>query len=117
MGSKLKKTQLGRKEQYERKLNNRLSLLSENKIEPSNVKKDPLVKNLRANIEAVDARLKAIAKIEQKTAELAKLKAEKIEKRAAIRKAGEGGKDKEKEKEKEPKKAPVEGKEKKKKKE
>jgi len=119
MASKLKQTQLRRKEQYERKLKNRLAILSEKKIDPARVNKDPLVKNLRANIEATDARLKAIAKIEQRTAELAKIKAEKAEQAAALRKAPEAGKEKEKEKskDKEAKKAPAEGKEKKKKKE
>ena len=87
MASKLKKTQLGRKEQYERRLANRLSLLAERKTEPSRIEKDPLVKNLRANIEATDARLKAIAKIEQRTAELAKIKAEKAESRPKAEKA------------------------------
>jgi colicin import membrane protein len=125
MASKLKKTQLKRKEQYERRLNTRLALLSERKTEPSKIEKDPLVKNLRANIAATDARLKAIAKIEQRTAELAKIKAEKAEaakaeKAAALGKPAEGGKekgkDKGKDKEKEPKKAPAEGKEKKEKK-
>jgi len=124
MASKLKKTQLGRKEQYERRLNTRLALLSERKTEPSKIEKDPLVKNLRANIAATNARLKAIDKIEQRTAELARIKAEKAEaakaeKAAALGKPAEGGKEKgkEKAKEKEPKKAPAEGKEKKKKKE
>ena len=124
MASKLKQTQLRRKEQDERKLKNRLALLSEKKIDSSRIDKDPLVKNLRANIEATDARLKAIAKIEQRTAELAKIKvdkaeAEKMKKAEALQKAPEGGKEKGKgkEKEKEPKKAPAEGKEKKKKKE
>lgn len=133
MASKLKTTQMGRKEQYERRLATRLALLSEKKTEPSMIAKDPLVKNLRANIKATDLRLKAIAKIEQRTAELAKIKAEKVENEAALRKAKvqEGGKDKDKEKDKgkdkgkekgkdkdkEPKKAPAEGKEKKKKKE
>ena len=79
MASKLKTTQLKRKEQYERRLKTRLALLSERKTDPSKINKDPLVKNLRANIEATDARLKAIAKIEQRTAELAKIKAEKAE--------------------------------------
>jgi hypothetical protein len=115
MGSKLKKTHMGRKEQYERRLKNRLSLLSEKKIEPSKIEKDPHVKNLRANIAAANARLKATAQIEQRTAELAKMKTEKMENKAALRKTEEGGKDKNKDKE--PKKAPVEGKEKKKKKE
>jgi len=124
MASKLKKTQLGRKEQYERRLNTRLALLAERKTEPSKIEKDPLVKNLRANIAATNARLKAIDKIEQRTAELAKIKAEKAEaakaeKAAALGKPAEGGKEKGKEKgkDKEPKKAPAEGKEKKKKKE
>jgi len=129
MGSKQKKTQMGRKEYFERKLKERLSFLSEKKAEPSQVDKDPRVKNLRANIRAVDLRLKAIAKIEQRTAELAKAK---LEKAAAALKAKEGGEVKEKEKEKkekgkekgkekkekkekEPKKVPEEGKEQKKK--
>ncbi len=123
MASKLKKTQQKRKEQYERRLATRLALLSDKKTDPSKIEKDPLVKNLRANIAATDARLKAIAKIEQRTAELAKMKAEKAEQKAALRKAELGGKEKEKEKgkekgkEKESKKAPSEGKEKKEKKE
>ena len=119
MASKLKETQLRRKEQYERKLKNRLAILSEKKIDPARADKDPLVKNLRANIDATDARLKAIAKIEQRTAELAKIKADKAEQAAALRKAPEAGKEKEKEKgkDKEAKKVPAEGKEKKKKKE
>lgn len=128
MASKLKTTQLKRKEQYERRLKTRLALLAERKTDPSKINKDPLVKNLRADIEATDARLKAIAKIEQRTAELAKIKAEKAEaakaeKAAAPGKPAEGGKEKGKEKgkdkgkDKETKKAPEEGKEKKKKKE
>lgn len=118
MGSKMKKTQLGRKEQYERELKNRLFLLAEKKIETPRIDKDPLVKSLRAQIEATDARLKAIARIEQRTAELAKIKAEKTDaekmaKAAATGIAAEGGK----EKAKEPKKVPAAAKEKKKKKE
>jgi hypothetical protein len=119
MASKLKATQQKRKEQYERRLAKRLALLSEKKIDPSRINKDPLVKNLRADIEASNARLKAIAKIEERTAELAKRKAEKMEQKAALRKAEIGGKEKEKGKEKgkekETKKAPAEGQEKKKK--
>jgi colicin import membrane protein len=125
MASKLKQTQLRRKEQYERRLNTRMALLAERKNDPSKIDKDPLVKNLRANIEATLLRLKAIAKIEQRTAELAKMKAEKAEaakaaKAPAPEKAKEGGKEKAKGKKKEAKEAkeaPAEGKEKKKKKE
>jgi len=113
MGSKQKKTQMGRKEYFERKLKEHLSLLSEKKSEPSQVDKDPRVKNLRGNIRAVDLRLKAIAKIEQRTAELAKAK---LEKAAAALKVKEGGEVKEKEKEKKEK-GKEKGKEKKEKKE
>ncbi len=120
MSSKLKSTQLRRKEDYERKLKNRMAILAEKKIEPARVEKDPIVKSLRANIEATELRLKAIAKIEQRTAELAKIKAEKAaaEKAAkapAPEKAAEGGKEKKEKKEKA--KAPAEGQEKKEKKE
>ncbi len=124
MASKLKQTQLRRKEQYERKLNNRLALLAERKMEPARMNKDPLVKSLRAQIEATDARLKAIAALEKRAAELAKAKAEKAEAekaaktaKAAPAKAEEGGKEKKEKKGKEAKKAPAEGEEKKEKKE
>ena len=114
MGSKQKKTQLGRKAQYERMLAGRLSVLAEKKMDPARIEKDPLVKNLRANIMATENRLKAIAAIEKRTAELAKIKEEKAA-QAAPAKPAEGGK--EKGKEKEPKKGPAEGQEKKEKKE
>lgn len=123
MASKLKQTQLRRKEQYERKLNNRLALLAERKMEPARMNKDPLVKSLRAQIEATDARLKAIAALEKRAVELAKAKVEKAEAEKAARtakaapaKAEEGGKEKKEKKEKGTK-APAEGQEKKEKKE
>lgn len=120
MGSKQKKTQLGRKEQYERKLKNRLSLLAERKMEPARIDKDPLVRRLRAQVEATGVRLKAIAAIEQRVAELAKIRAEREEaekaaKAAAPAKTGEGGKETKEKKEKAAK-ATAEGKEKKEKK-
>jgi hypothetical protein len=74
--------------------------------ESPKINKDTILKKLRANIEAINARLKTIAGYEEKTAELAKTKAEK----AASQK------DPENSKEKKAKEAPVEGKEKKKKK-
>ena len=117
MASKLKQTQLRRKEQYERKLKNRLALLAERKLEPARVDKDPIAKSLRAQIEATDTRLKAIAAIEKRTADLAKAKADKAAAEKAAKeapaKAPEGGKEK---KEKAAK-APAEGQEKKEKKE
>jgi colicin import membrane protein len=120
MASKLKQTQLRRKEQYERKLTNRLALLAERKMEPARMEKDPIVKSLRAQIAATDARLKAIAAIEKRTSELAKAKADKAAaEKAAVEapaKAEEGGREKKEKKEKGAK-APAEGQEKKEKKE
>ncbi len=122
MASKLKQTQLRRREQYERRLKTRLALLAERGMEPARIDKDPLVRSLRAQIEATDARLKAIAAIERRTAELAKIKAERAEAEKAAKtpapaKAEEGGKEKKEKKEKDAKKAPAEGQEKKEKKE
>jgi hypothetical protein len=108
MGSKHKQAQTGRRESFERKLKDRLALLSKEGIESRQVDRDALVKKLRANINAVNTRLKAIDANEKKTEELAKMK---VEKAAVPRKDPEGIKEK---KEKE---TPVEGKGKKKKKE
>jgi hypothetical protein len=108
MGSKQKQTQTGQKTAFERRLKDRLSLLSEKGIESPKVDKDPFVKKLRANIRAINDRLKAIAANEKRTEELAKIKAEK----AAVPR-----KDPEESKEKKAKEAPVGGKEKKEKKE
>jgi hypothetical protein len=107
MGSKQKQTQTGRKAFFERRLEERLSFLSKKGIESPAISKDTLVKKLRADIRAINARLKAIADNEKRTEALAKMKAEKA---AAPPKDKEGGKGKE------PKEAPAEGKEKKKKK-
>ena len=107
MGSNQKQTQAGQKASFERKLEERLSFLSKKGIESPEINKDTLVKKLRANIRAINARLNAIADKEKKTEALAKMKAEKA---AAPPKDKKGGKGKE------PKEAPAEGKEKKKKK-
>jgi hypothetical protein len=77
MGSKQKQTQVERKSYFERRLKDRLSFLSEKGFESPKIDKDTIVRNLRSNIEAVSARLKAIAGYEKKTEELAKIKAEK----------------------------------------
>jgi hypothetical protein len=137
MGSKHKQSRMEQKASFERKLEDRLSYLSKKGIESPKIGKDIIVKKLRADINAVNTRLKWIADNEKKTEELAKIKAEKT---AAPREDQEGGKDKKskeapavgKEKAAAPKKdqkdqedgkvkkskeAPAEGKEKKKKKE
>ena len=119
MASKLKQTQLQRREQYERRLKTRLALLAERGMEPARIDKDPLVRSLRAQIEATDARLKAIAAIERRTAELAKIKAERAEAEKAAKAPApdEGAREKKEKKEKDAKKASAEGQEKKEKKE
>jgi len=118
MASKLKQTQLRRREQYERRLKSRLALLAERGMEPVRIDKDPLVRSLRAQIEATDARLKAIAAIERRTAELAKIKAERAEaEKAAGAPVPEEGVKEKKEKKGKDAKAPAEGQEKKEKKE
>lgn len=91
MGSKQKQTQTEQKANFERKLEVRFSFLSEKGIEPPGIKKDPVVKKLRARIKEVNARLKTIASYEKRTEELAKMKAEKA---AAPPKDQEGGKGK-----------------------
>lgn len=106
MGSKQKQTHIGRKVQFERKLEDRLSFLLKKGIESPMVNRDTLVKKLQAHIRAINARLEAIAANERKTEELAKIKAEK---EATFAKARESVK------EKKVKEVPAEGKVKKKK--
>jgi hypothetical protein len=110
MGSRKKEAQERQKAYFERRLEERLSFLAKKGVEAPGIDKDALVKKLRANIRAINDRLKAIAGNEKRTEELAKIKAEK----AALpplpkdQQEGKGKKSKE---------APEEGKEKKKKKE
>jgi outer membrane biosynthesis protein TonB len=110
MGSKNKEAQGRQKAYFERRLEERLSFLAKKGIESPGIEKNTLVKKLRANIRAINDRLKAIAGNERRTEELAKIKAEK----AALPPLP---KDKAAGKEKPSKEAPAEGKEKKKKKE
>jgi hypothetical protein len=107
MGSNRKPAQMERKAYFERQLKDRMSFLSEKGIESAKIKKDTILKKLRANIDSLNARLKSIASSEVKTEVLAKTKAEK----AVLKKEPEDRMEK-----KAPE-APVEGKEKKKKKE
>ena len=107
MGLNRKQAEMERKAYFERRLKDRMSFLSKKGIESPQINKDTIFKKLRANIEAINVRLKTIASYEAKTAELAKKKAEKVAPQ----------KDPEDTKEKKAKEAPVEGKEKKKKKE
>lgn len=108
MGSNQKQVQTGQKESFERKLKDRLAFLSEKGVESDKIDKDALVKHLKANIRAMNTRLKAIDALEKKDEELAKMKAE----RAAAPPEDSKGMKKKKAEE-----TPAERKEKKKKKE
>lgn len=77
MGSKQKQTQMGQRAFFERRLENHLSFLSKKGIESHEIDKNTLVKKMRANIGAINARLDAITVNEKKTEELARRKAEK----------------------------------------
>ena len=104
MELKRKQMQIRQKAYFEQRLQNRLSFLSGKGIELPKSDKDPLVKKLKANIRAIDRRLRLIADNEKRTEEMANIKAERA---AAPAKEQEGGKVEK------PKKIPEEGKEKK----
>jgi hypothetical protein len=104
MSLKSKPTQMRQKEYFEHHLQNRLAFLSGKGIEAAKVDKDSLVKKLKASIRAVNNRLRLLAVNEKRTAEMAKIKAERL---AAPRK------EEERAKAEKPKKAPEEGKTKK----
>lgn len=121
MGSKQKETVLGHKDYFEVKLNERRSYLAEKGLDPKMITKDGIVKKIKSKIRETNVKHKAIAAIERKTEELARLKAERL---AAAQKEKEG-KDKKpkgapekgkKSERKAPKESPEKGKEKKKKK-
>ena len=109
MGSRKKEAQERQKKNFERRLEERLSLLSKKGIEAGRIDKDALVKKLRAGVRAVNDRLKAIAANEKRTEDLARIKAEKAAAPPPVKEAERKGKA--------AKEAPPEGKEKKKKKE
>lgn len=104
MSLRKKQIQLRQKAQFEQRLKNRLAFLAGKGIEPPKTDKDPIVKQIGADLRAVNTRLRLMAEHEKRTAEMAKAKADKA---AAALKAKEGG-----EAEK-PKKAPEHPKEKK----
>lgn len=100
MGLRRKHILVRQKANFEHKLRDRLSFLSEKGIKSPQADKDTLVRNIRADIKAVNRRLRLIAENEKRTAEMAKIKAE----RAAAPKEDEGKKGEK------PKKAAEEGK-------
>ena len=106
MSLKWKQKQIRQKEDFERQLQTRLSFLSGKGIESAKADKDTIVRKLKAGLKAANSRLRQIAENEKRTAEMARIKAE----RAA---APPKEKEKERGKAEKPKKAPAEGKEKK----
>jgi hypothetical protein len=104
MGLKRKQMIMRQKADFEQKLKDRLSFLSGKGIVSPKADKDTLVRKLKANIRAMNKRLRLIADDEKRTEEMATIKAERA---AAPLKEQEGGKAEK------PKKAPEEGKRKK----
>ena len=104
MGMKRKQMVLRQKEYFEQKLKDRLSFLSGKGVKSPKTERDTIVKKLKANIKAINKRLKFIADNDKITEDMTKIKAERA---AAPKKEPEGAKaDK-------PKKGSEEGKEKK----
>ena len=101
MGLKRKQMQMRQKAYVEQNLQNRLTFLSGKGIEGRKIDRDPLVRGLRANVKAVNVRLRRIADDEKRTEEMTKIKAERA---AAPKKEAEAAKVEK------PKKAPIEGK-------
>jgi hypothetical protein len=101
MGLKRKQMIMRQKASFEHQLQARLSFLSGKGINPPKADKDTLVRKLKADIRAVNGRLRLIAANEKRTEEMAKIKADRA---AAPRTEQEGGKGEKS------KKAPEEGK-------
>ena len=89
MGLKRKQIVMGQKAAFEQELKDRLSFLSGKGVKPPKTDRDPLVKNLKADIKASKKRLSRIAEEEKRTEEMARIRAEKA---AAPKKDKEGAK-------------------------
>ena len=110
MERKRKLIQLRQKEYIEHRLQNRLSFLSGKGVKSPKADKDTLVRKWKADIKAINKRLRLMADHEKRTEEMAKIKAERAatpQQEAAPRKEKESGKGEK------PRKSPAEGKEKK----
>jgi len=100
MGFMRKQMLLQQRASFEQTLQERMSSLSKKGIQPPKTDKDPIVKKLKADIKAVNKRLRAVAENDKKTEENTKRKAD----RAAAPKEQEAAKSEK------PKKASDEGK-------
>ena len=88
MESRKKQIQLRQKAQFEQKLKDRLAFLAGKGIEAAKTDKDPIVRKIKADIKAVNNRLRLLDANDKLTGALAKAKADKA---AAALKAKEGG--------------------------
>jgi hypothetical protein len=89
MGFMRKQMLIQQRESYELTLRNRLSFLSEKGVPTPKADKDTIVRKLKADIKAVNARLRAVAENDKKTEDNVRTKAERA---AAPRKEPEAGK-------------------------
>jgi hypothetical protein len=80
MASQDKETRLRQKAEWEVKLNKRLALLAGKGLDEKKIAQDVQIKELKANLKAAQARLRAIDATEKRTAELAAIKAERLAK-------------------------------------
>lgn len=110
MGWKRKQNLMQEKAAVERELEGRLSFLSGKGIPSPKADKDPLVRKLKADIRAVNRRLKAIADNEKRAEEVAKAKADREAAPKKEQEGGKGGKPRKGPEEGKGKKAKVEGK-------
>lgn len=78
MASKSKASRLAQKAYWEEKLNERLSLLGDRRLEPGKIAKDTGVRKIRAQMRETEARLKVISDLGRKAEEMARTKAEKM---------------------------------------
>ena len=88
MESRKKQIQLRQKAQFEQKLKDRLAFLAGKGIEAAKVDKDPIARGIKADLKAVNNRLRLLDANDKRTEALAKAKADKA---AAALKAKEGG--------------------------
>jgi len=77
MGSKSKAAQLSQQQNWEEQLSRRVEVLKARGLDSSAIAKDPAVRKIRAKLRETRARLLAIAKLEQRTEALRRLKEEK----------------------------------------
>lgn len=108
MGSKQEATVVDHKAYFEAKLNERRSYLVKKGIDPKEIAKDTILKNLKAKVKKMNLKVEALAKIKKRTEELATIKAERLaapkKQKATKEKAAappEEGKEKKKKKKKE----------------